>query len=153
MTIWVDNDKRRAARQRVAQMTAVAVLKAAKNDLIPMVRTADMGYCGRCGSPTSSGMYTFCQKCAQAIVANNKLQVATISCETDPSGWTMFRRDSDSEDGWIVSSVRVIPGATHDVVSVWNRGGLAGDLRVNAGDGEAFAALLLNAAEYVTEDK
>ncbi len=47
----------------------------------------------------------------------------------------------------VVSSVRVEPGPRHDRVSVWNKGGLAGSLTVDAGDGEYIAARLLPTTE------
>jgi hypothetical protein len=37
----------------------------------------------------------------------------------------------------------------HDVVRVWNRGGLAGELIVNEGDGEKIAARLLPEPAHV----
>lgn len=43
----------------------------------------------------------------------------------------------------IVSSVRVRPVFGHELVGVWNRGGKAGELYVNLGDGEAIARRLL----------
>lgn len=43
----------------------------------------------------------------------------------------------------LISSVRLVPGPTHDIISVWNRGGLAGSLTVNAGDGALLKELLL----------
>ena len=39
----------------------------------------------------------------------------------------------------LISSVRVEHGPRHDRVSVWNRGGLAGVLTVDAGDGNDIA--------------
>jgi len=39
----------------------------------------------------------------------------------------------------LISSVRVEHGPRHDRVRVWNRGGLAGVLVVDAGDGNAIA--------------
>jgi hypothetical protein len=42
----------------------------------------------------------------------------------------------------VVSSVRVESAGTHERVSVWNRGGLAGVLVVEAGDGATIAAAL-----------
>lgn len=57
-------------------------------------------------------------------------------------------------DGWgdkgvaasalLVSSVRIekTPG-THDVLHIWNRGGKAGELTVNRGDGKAIMQRLL----------
>lgn len=43
----------------------------------------------------------------------------------------------------LVSSVRVETRGAHDVVSVWSRGGLAGSLTVNRGDGRRLADVLL----------
>jgi len=43
----------------------------------------------------------------------------------------------------IVSSIRVEVGAAHDRVTVWNRGGCAGVLVVNKGDGETIARALM----------
>jgi len=43
----------------------------------------------------------------------------------------------------IITSVRVVRSPGHDRVQVWNRGGLAGELIVTSGDGDAFAALLI----------
>lgn len=42
----------------------------------------------------------------------------------------------------VVSNVAVVPGPGHDVVRVWNRGGLAGELTVTSGDGVKLAELL-----------
>ena len=39
----------------------------------------------------------------------------------------------------LISSVRVEPGPAHDRVHVWNRGGKAGVLVVEKGDGNAVA--------------
>jgi hypothetical protein len=41
---------------------------------------------------------------------------------------------------WLVTSVRVWCGPSHDVVRVWNRGGFAGALIMCHGDGALFAA-------------
>lgn len=43
----------------------------------------------------------------------------------------------------LVTSVTVVFGPSHDNISVWNRGGHAGSLVVNAGDGELVAKRLL----------
>lgn len=44
----------------------------------------------------------------------------------------------------IITTVRVIPGAGHhDEVHVWNRGGKAGILIVEKGDGDTIARKLL----------
>lgn len=42
----------------------------------------------------------------------------------------------------LITSTRVEPRGTHDVVGVWSRGGKAGELVVEAGDGEAVARIL-----------
>ena len=42
----------------------------------------------------------------------------------------------------LITTIRVEKGYAHDTVSVWNRGGLAGILRVCLGDGELVAARL-----------
>ena len=44
----------------------------------------------------------------------------------------------------LISSVRVEPGPKHARLSVWNRGGLAGVLVVNAEDAKEIAARLLD---------
>lgn len=44
-----------------------------------------------------------------------------------------------------VSSVFVDRAGGHEVVRVWNRGGLAGELTVQEGDGKSIAAILLGA--------
>ena len=53
----------------------------------------------------------------------------------------------------LVSSVEVLrrPGAMHDEVRIWNRGGLCGDLTVKAGDGTAIKARLLAEDEERSE--
>jgi hypothetical protein len=43
----------------------------------------------------------------------------------------------------LVSNVRVTFGPAHDVVRIWNRGGLAGELTMRSGDGEPLARRLL----------
>lgn len=43
----------------------------------------------------------------------------------------------------LVSSARLTRGPAHDVVRVWNRGGMAGDLTVMSGDGAKLVAVLL----------
>lgn len=42
----------------------------------------------------------------------------------------------------LISSVRTEKGQSHDMLSVWNRGGLAGCLTVKAGDGLPLANML-----------
>lgn len=49
----------------------------------------------------------------------------------------------------LVTSVRVEEGPGHDHVHVWNRGGKAGTLVVNSGDGHPIARLLLPNREQV----
>ena len=44
----------------------------------------------------------------------------------------------------LISSTRVEEGARHDRVHVWNRGGKAGVLVVESGDGHAVSARLLD---------
>jgi hypothetical protein len=44
----------------------------------------------------------------------------------------------------LVTSVRIARGPGHDRVSVWNRGGLSGELVVRAGDGVGLAIRLLS---------
>ena len=48
----------------------------------------------------------------------------------------------------IVSSVRVEEGPGHDQVHIWNRGGKAGMLTVDLGDGVRFARRLFGAVPY-----
>lgn len=43
----------------------------------------------------------------------------------------------------MISSVRVEPGPRHDHVHIWNRGGKAGILIVEKGDGNKIASKLL----------
>jgi hypothetical protein len=43
----------------------------------------------------------------------------------------------------LISSVRIEPTPGHDLVHVWNRGGKAGTLIVETGDGEQVARLLV----------
>ena len=50
----------------------------------------------------------------------------------------------------LVSSVRVHLGKVHDHVQFWNRGGLAGSVTVNAGDGQRIADRLLPPSERDT---
>lgn len=46
--------------------------------------------------------------------------------------------------GELVSSLRIFRRSpAHDIVQLWNRGGLAGSLTVNAGDGQILADRLL----------
>lgn len=47
----------------------------------------------------------------------------------------------------LISSVRVETGQRHDRVTVWNRGGSAGVLTVDAGDGNAVARRLGDAQD------
>ena len=47
----------------------------------------------------------------------------------------------------LISSVRVEHGPGHDHVHVWNRGGKAGILVVNKGEGDQIAARLLDSYE------
>jgi hypothetical protein len=51
----------------------------------------------------------------------------------------------------LVTQVRVTFGPAHDLVSVWNRGALAGELVVNRGDGERLARRLLADPEVFEE--
>jgi len=51
--------------------------------------------------------------------------------------------DAAISSHFLVSSIRVEVGSGHDRVSVWNRGGKAGDLVLVTGDGVAFAIRLL----------
>jgi hypothetical protein len=44
--------------------------------------------------------------------------------------------------GGVVSSVRVIFTGSHAKIAVWNRGGLAGELVVNAEDADAMVLIL-----------
>ncbi len=60
---------------------------------------------------------------------------------------THYARDYDRPPRPLVSSVRIDFGPGHDVVHVWNRGGKAGTLTVDKGDGERVAALLLPLSE------
>lgn len=57
----------------------------------------------------------------------------------------------------LVSSVAVLlapKGGWHDRVRIWNRGGLAGELIVGAGDGPKLAARLLpDAADVVVTER
>jgi hypothetical protein len=46
----------------------------------------------------------------------------------------------DASSSYEVSSIRVIPLHGHELVRVWNRGALAGELVVEIGDGETIAA-------------
>lgn len=43
----------------------------------------------------------------------------------------------------LITSVQIEEGPGHDIVHVWNRGGKAGTLTVNKGDGFHVARLLL----------
>ncbi len=54
----------------------------------------------------------------------------------------------------LISSVIVVRGVAHDVVRVWNRGGLAGELVVTKGDGDDIAARLRDGLQTsaTTED-
>jgi len=45
--------------------------------------------------------------------------------------------------GSVVTSVRIVEGPAHDLVRVWNRHGLAGELVVRRGDCRALARLLV----------
>jgi len=47
-----------------------------------------------------------------------------------------------SQNEKLISTVRVECGAVHDKIHVWNRGGKAGVLIVNHGDGAVIAGLL-----------
>lgn len=47
-----------------------------------------------------------------------------------------------------VTQVRVQEGGSHDRVSVWNRGGLAGTLTVESGDGMPMARAIMDAYTY-----
>jgi hypothetical protein len=47
------------------------------------------------------------------------------------------------EPGAMVSSIRVMANGHHALISVWNRGALAGTLTVNASDADAIATRLL----------
>lgn len=47
----------------------------------------------------------------------------------------------------LITSVTVNFGSSHDTVRVWNRGGLAGELNVNCGDGETLAKRLLGSID------
>ena len=51
----------------------------------------------------------------------------------------------------LISSTRVEEGARHDRVHVWNRGGKAGVLVVESGDGHAVSARLLDDSEEPKE--
>lgn len=51
----------------------------------------------------------------------------------------------------IITSVRVRSGGRHDTVTVWNRGGCAGTLTVEFGDGVSVADRLLPAADDTEE--
>ncbi len=53
--------------------------------------------------------------------------------------------------GALVTSVRVTRVGSHDQVAVWNRGGLAGTLKVKVGDGVKLAKTLLPHDLYVNE--
>jgi hypothetical protein len=53
----------------------------------------------------------------------------------------------------LVSSVRVHEEGNHDVVRVWNRGGLAGELVVNKGDGEPLARRLIREPRLIERGK
>ena len=53
----------------------------------------------------------------------------------------------------LISSVRVEAGPRHDRVSVWNRGGLAGVLLVDAGDGNDVADRLMDHLPTIEEPK
>ena len=46
----------------------------------------------------------------------------------------------------LITSVRLEEGPGHDFVHVWNRGGKAGTLTVDKGDGMKFVDLLLDPA-------
>lgn len=54
----------------------------------------------------------------------------------------MPRKYHPIQSRMVVSSVEVIEGPAHDVVKIWNRGGLAGELTVTKGDGAVVAARL-----------
>jgi hypothetical protein len=52
----------------------------------------------------------------------------------------------------LITTVRIDEGPGHDYVHVWNRGGKAGTLTVNKGDGWAVASRLLPGG-VIHEDK
>lgn len=60
-----------------------------------------------------------------------------------------YSHDRSEEPGfvrsdYVVTSVRVRPSGKHDRVSIWNRGGLSGEVVVDAGDGVTIAKRLLD---------
>ena len=59
------------------------------------------------------------------------------------SGYTIYAEGYDRAPRPVISSVRVERGPGHDLVHVWNRGGKAGTLTVDKGDGDAVARSLL----------
>lgn len=55
----------------------------------------------------------------------------------------------------LVTSVKLEQGPAHDTLRIWNRGGLAGELRVTAGDGIMFVHRLFgsNVIEVLDEEE
>ena len=58
----------------------------------------------------------------------------------------MYYRVMNKQTG-LVTSVMVNFGDMHDTVRIWNRGGLAGELTVKAGDGEIMAKRLMGSPD------
>ena len=48
----------------------------------------------------------------------------------------------------LITSARVLPGPAHDTIRIFNRGGLAGEITVTAGDGRDIASRLLNDEDF-----
>lgn len=65
----------------------------------------------------------------------------------------VFRQPEDDlpVDCYVVSSARVERVGAHDRLRIWNRGALAGELVVNAGDGESIAARVFGLVEQLPE--
>ena len=57
----------------------------------------------------------------------------------DPANETWYQADDGPGSNHLVSSASVTRTGNHDRVRIWNRGGLAGELVVAAGDGASIA--------------
>ena len=63
--------------------------------------------------------------------------------DTATSERTVHHRDWQDGERPLISSVRIVPNFKHARLRIWNRGGCAGEIVVNAEDADAIVDRLL----------